>query len=74
VQPIYVRELPTLDAWGQPLMLWSDGENYRVVSMGADGTFDAEWSGEVAAGRTRNENDDIVFADGQFMRWPDLSD
>src|SRR5262249_7195971 len=47
VQPLYIAHAPMLDAWGnayryEPL---DGGKNFRMVSAGADGTFDpASWT------------------------------
>lgn len=71
--PIYIRELPTVDGWGAPLMFWSDGESYRIVSPGKDGEFEREWL-ELAGGGGGTSSafaSDIVFADGQFWQWPE---
>ena len=71
LEPVYVRELPTVDGWKKPLLYWSDGDHYRIVSTGKDGAVDQEWSGEIEAEPTQEFIRDIVFGDGQFYVYPE---
>jgi general secretion pathway protein G len=71
LSPAYIRELPGADGWGHPLMYWSDGEHYRVASPGKEGEMSQDWSGEVEEGPTTEFSADIVFADGEFIVWPE---
>lgn len=72
---IYLREIPQLDAWGQPLEVWFDLDHlmaHRVLtirSVGRDGEADGDsyLPGAFADG---DEIDDIVLADERFVRWP----
>jgi hypothetical protein len=74
VEPMYVRVLPTVDEWDQPIMLWSDGQSYRIVSVGRDGHVDRDWKvPDAAGGPTTRPEADIVFSDGQFVAWPEGS-
>lgn len=77
LEPIYIRILPMLDAWGNPFLYWSDETRYVIVSPGADGVLDSVWDDSAAAfreielaGEIDNGNADIVFANGQFAQWP----
>lgn len=73
VEPVYIRTLPVVDGWGHALRFWSDGESYRIVSPGKDGTVEVDWSVETEGGPTTSFDADIVFADGRFVRWPEGS-
>jgi hypothetical protein len=70
LEPDYVRELPTNDQWGQPYLVWSDGTTYRIVSGGTDASVERDWTGELESGEFIDSDSDIVFGDGQFLRWP----
>jgi hypothetical protein len=69
VTPMYIRTLPTQDAWGNPMLVWCDGQSYRIVSPGGDGEIERDWTGDVTAGKNSDPDDDIVFGDGSFVRW-----
>jgi general secretion pathway protein G len=71
VEPVYIRTMPTVDGWGHPLLYWSDGESYRIVSPGEDGEVMRDWRGEVEPGGATHFAADIVFGDGQFLAWPE---
>ena len=71
VEPVYVRELPRNDGWGGPILFWSDGHSYRVVSSGKDGEMDQDWSQPFDARETADLLQDLVFGDGQFLAWPE---
>lgn len=78
LEPVYIESLPRLDPWGKPFLVWSDGNDYLVISAGADGALDADYltADDPAQAATRNgarttdPNADIVFAGGQFVRYP----
>ena len=71
VQPVYIRTLPLDDGWGRPFLYWSDGESYRIASLGLDGTLDRPYE-EIARGTgTQTFTSDIVFEDGQFIQFPE---
>ena len=71
VEPVYIRALARNDGWGNPILYWSDGESYRIVSHGKDGVASQDWSGEFAGGPTTTFTSDIVFLDGAFAVWPE---
>lgn len=56
------------DAWGKPLMYWSDkdGKEYLLISYSSDGV----WDGAGRTGPTDGPNCDIVFSNGDFVQWP----
>jgi len=72
LSPIYIRNLPEVDGWGNTILVWSDGQGYRIVSPGKDGELDRNWSGDLGdGGPTSRLTSDIVFVDGQFAAWPE---
>jgi len=71
VEPVYIRELPRDDGWGRPILFWSDGSSYRIVSNGLDGEMDQDWAQPFDARETSDLVHDIVFGDGKFLAWPE---
>ena len=75
LEPIYIRTMPESDAWGRPFLYWSDTSFYYIVSTGADGLLDMEYPtrmpAELGVGATTEPAADIVFANGQFVQWPE---
>ena len=71
VQPIYIRQLPLVDGWGNTFWIWTDGISYRIVSAGRDGILQQDWATTEGAGATTSFESDIVFGDGQFQQWPE---
>ena len=68
--PRYIVQVPATDAWESPIRYWSDGEHYRLLSMGKDGVQDQEWTGEIETTETSDFDSDLVFADGTFVVYP----
>lgn len=71
VEPVYIRLLPREDGWGSPILFWSDGSSYRIVSNGKDGEMDQDWSRPFDAHETTDLRQDLVFSDGEFLAWPE---
>ncbi len=79
LEPDYIDALPMKDVWGHELayVTSDDGAYYRIVSAGEDGIF--EWDsrrivlGERPIRYSENLEDDIIFADGQFVQAPAVS-
>jgi general secretion pathway protein G len=71
LEPVYVRELPRTDGWAHPYLYWSDGEHYRIISLGQDGEPVREWLGEIETETITDFNDDIVYEDGFFVVYPE---
>lgn len=71
LEPVYIRTLPRVDGWDNPILYWSDGQSFRIVSHGKGGTADGDWTGEIESGPTFQIDADIVFADGAFVVWPE---
>lgn len=73
LSPTYVRDLPAADGWDHPLRYWSDGQRYRIVSPGKDGEVSGEWAGSLEPGATTGLDDDLVYGEGRFLRYPEGS-
>jgi hypothetical protein len=63
------------DAWGRPILYWSNGTHYLLASFGADGQPDFPYTGEVpwseiAQGTTGGMNADLLIVDGEIWRGP----
>jgi hypothetical protein len=72
--PTYVRKLPRLDGWGQPILVYVGGyddkgraQHYAVRSFGSDRRPDEH---RYARGTITRYSADIVFSDGHFVRHP----
>src|SRR5215213_12034254 len=72
--PTYLRTMPEKDPWGTPYVYVGNGEQYRIVSAGADKRF--EWSArqfdpnEMEPRISEDADADIVFQDGRFTQYP----
>ncbi|MGA7614244.1 MAG: type II secretion system protein GspG [Thermoanaerobaculia bacterium] len=77
LEPTYVRTLPRVDGWGNPIRYAAVCENgvcdgYVIASAGKDGTFEHQQlleylndeSGEVAG-----YDNDLVYSNGSFVHW-----
>ena len=66
--PTYIAQPPKTDGWGR--FMWyaidATSNNYSIRSYGRDGA-----AGTIDCGTTTNFNDDIVYADGTFIQWPE---
>jgi hypothetical protein len=66
VQPLYVVNLPTHDAWGNPYRIESTAKGYRIISAGSDGKFDeSTWT---TAAKDLPTSADAVYENGKFIR------
>jgi hypothetical protein len=74
LEPVYVRVLPRVDPWDTPYFYVSDGQNYRIVSAGADRRFDSASrvleTGEREPTPTDDPDADIIFQNGTFRQFP----
>ena len=68
LSPTYIAQPPLTDGWGRFMQYSLDAtsSNYRIRSMGRDGA-----AAGFVCGTTTNFNDDIVYADGTFIQWPE---
>ncbi len=67
--PTYIAQPPKTDGWGNYMAYALDGasNNYSIRSNGRDNIA----NGTVTCGTTTNFNDDIIYADGTFLQWPE---
>ena len=67
--PTYIAQPPKTDGWGRFMdyALDASSNNYAIRSSGRDGVA----NGTVNCGTTTNFNDDIIYADGTFVQWPE---
>ena len=73
----YMNEVPELDGWKHPYWYgWStnvlSAQVIAIASQGRDGTGTQTAPGEVTIGpfTPTNYPEDIIWADGFFVRWP----
>jgi general secretion pathway protein G len=66
--PTYIAQPPKTDGWGRFMAyaLGTGSNNYLIRSNGRDNAPAA-----FVCGTTTNFNDDIVYADGTFIQWPE---
>ena len=73
IQPIYIAHVPVKDGWNKAFQYnyyptaVSTASVYSLLSYGKDGTVE----GVNVAGATTSFNSDIIFANGQFTRYPE---
>jgi general secretion pathway protein G len=65
--PAYTKHLPRNDGWGNPLEFGAVDNVYAIRSPGRDGVFEGT---SYAAGETDNPDCDIVYSNGNFVRYP----
>ncbi len=72
LSPTYIRTLPMKDGWSSYFKYTSTSSthlDYVLASTGKDGTIDTT----PILGPTTDFNNDIIFADGQFIAFPEGS-
>jgi hypothetical protein len=71
ITPVYIKSMDD-DPWGHPYYYRSDGcHRYVLVSAGQDGKFPADLESEQIYSPASDKNaDDLVFANGNFVRLP----
>ncbi len=69
LSPTYIAQPPKVDGWSAALNYSSDtpGNNYRIQSGGRNKTINTT----LVCGTTTDFNDDIAYADGAFLQWPE---
>jgi len=67
LSPTYIKDLPMTDGWDSWFLYRSDGKDYELWSTGRDGRLGPN----TANGPTTSLEADLVFADGQFERYPE---
>jgi hypothetical protein len=87
VVPTYARRLPATDPWGNPYkyLVWGPSpQHYVITSPGADGKYqvaEEALTGLVQLGprvlpgfgARQDPGDDLIYEDGTFLQWHDLS-
>jgi hypothetical protein len=74
--PTYIQSIPEKDAWGNPYEYRLDTKHFlnksvmAIRSPGKDGTFSGERY-ESSAFTPAEEDQDLVWTDGFFIRWPE---
>jgi general secretion pathway protein G len=63
--PVYVKTMPVNDGWSGPFQVDSTPGAYTIHSFGKDGQGNT-----CTAGVTTTFQDEICFANGQFLRYP----
>src|SRR5687767_2238571 len=74
--PTYLRDIPRVDGWLRPLQFavtpevsGSDTGGYAIRSAGRDGSFESTYVNAV----TSDFDCDIVWANGSFISYPDVT-
>ena len=67
--PTYIAQPPKTDGWGNYMAyaLQAGSNAYAIRSNGRDNVVNST----VNCGTTTNFNDDIIYADGTFLQWPE---
>jgi type II secretory pathway pseudopilin PulG len=76
--PTYIRDLPAKDAWTRDFryQAWSrekELDSYGIGSAGKDGSFEHENLQEYSSGGASGFDCDIVYANGEFVQYPQVS-
>jgi len=72
LQPKYVEVLPGVDGWGTGIRYTPlPNRGYMIRSAGGDKVFEHDSPDEYARGATHNFDCDIVFANGEFLQYPE---
>jgi general secretion pathway protein G len=66
--PTYLKAVPQLDAWGNPLEFGANGDVYGIRSAGRDGLYEGT---TYEPGIVSTPDGDIVFSNGNFVRVPE---
>jgi len=67
LSPTYIGQPPRVDGWGEFVMYANDTNNYAIRSTGRDKVTTALGT----CGTTTDFNNDIVYANGSFVAWPE---
>jgi type II secretion system protein G len=69
LQPSYIAHVPYTDGWGHFFTYATPAtqDQYRLESLGRDG----KTNGALVCGTTHDFNDDIAYANGSFIQWPE---
>ena len=67
--PTYIKKIPEYDGWSNQFQVGSRLNSYTIESYGADKTDETEQQGNVIV--TSLFDCDIVFSDGNFVKYPE---
>ena len=67
--PQFMRKIPPFDGWGHPLEFGARQRTYAIRSPGADGIYEGD---TYENGASRHPDCDIVYANGNFVQYPDV--
>lgn len=67
LQPTYIKVIPQKDGWGTVYDTKANQNEYQIRSYGKNGTIDTS----VTFGPTTKFDDDIIFQNGTFVRYPE---
>ena len=70
LEPVYIGRMPRTDAWHNPILYWSDGGSYRILSRGQDGVMDRDWTTNLQHLTAMGLGGDIVVGDGRLLSYP----
>jgi type II secretory pathway pseudopilin PulG len=74
LQPKYVKVLPGLDGWGTGIRYSPlPNRGYMIRSAGGDKIFEHDSPDEYTRGATHHFDCDIVYANGEFLQYPEYS-
>ena len=71
IEPIYMRNAPPLDGWGNSSRFQSDGLAYTIGSLAKDGNSGGNLALAGTGGPTTKFDCDIIFSLGSFVQWPE---
>ena len=66
--PTYLKSVPRIDGWGNPLEFGANGDVYGIRSAGRDGLYEGT---TYVPGIVETPDGDIVFSNGNFVRVPE---
>ena len=61
----YLKNVPKVDGWSHPFQVASRADGYLIYSFGKDGQ-----GSNCDDGQTQSFNEEICYADGDFVRYP----
>jgi hypothetical protein len=64
ITPLLSQKLPVVDGWGHPIIYHGSKNHYALRSTARDGVNDHR----VDRGLTKELDDDVLYADGRFVR------
>src|SRR5262249_15864874 len=68
LSPTYIGNPPKLDGWGTFFFFASTSNDYAIQSNGRDKKATGMTG---TCGTTTDFNEDIIYADGTFIQWPE---